>query len=112
MCFEKSKLFCSKNTKEFIFKHTLVTFIILLMKGKDMKNEENKVPFEAHVERLQEIITLLEKGNTPLQESLSLYKEGVTSAKACQEMINSIKHEIQVLQGDELREFKPTDTQL
>ncbi len=69
------------------------------------KKQEEQIPFEARLNRLQEIIDSLEKGNIPLEEGLKLYKEGVINAKACQEQIEKAKHEIKILENTELKDF-------
>jgi exodeoxyribonuclease VII small subunit len=50
-------------------------------------------PFEALYTRLEQTVAKLEQGNLSLEESLSLYEEGMNLAKRCQE----------ILQGAELR---------
>ncbi len=72
------------------------------------KKKEEKT-FEERIERLQEIIEALEKGNVPLQESLTLYKEGIEHAKASQILIESAQHEIKILQDNELKDFKVSE---
>lgn len=77
-----------------------------------IKKQEENSSFEEQLERLQEIISLLEKGNTPLEESLLLYKEGVKTANACQQILTNVKHEIQLIQENEITKFKVTETNM
>ncbi len=72
----------------------------------ERKKKSETLSFEERLQRLQVIIESLEKGNTPLQESLALYKEGVEHAKASQVLIEEAKHEIKILQEDGLKDFK------
>ncbi len=76
------------------------------MPAKKNTTANTEVPFETRLERLQEIIEELEKGNIPLEDGLRLYKEGIVNAKACQEQIQKAKHEIKILEDSELKDFK------
>lgn len=48
-----------------------------------MKNEKKSKTFEAAMERLEEIVSLLENGGAPLEETISLYTEGAKLAAEC-----------------------------
>ncbi len=50
--------------------------------------------FEDRVERLQVIITALEKGDVQLEQSVALYKEGMQLAKSCRKQLDKARHEI------------------
>ncbi len=65
-----------------------------------MSNDETKLEFsyESAVERLEEIVNLLEKGEAPLEESLFLLREGLTLAKACEEKLSALTEEISKIQ--------------
>ena len=53
-------------------------------------NENKKEPaFEENLARLEEIVRLLERGEAPLAESLSLFEEGTKLAAACQGALQS-----------------------
>ena len=53
-------------------------------------NENKKEPaFEENLARLEEIVRLLERGEVPLAESLSLFEEGTKLAAACQGALQS-----------------------
>jgi exodeoxyribonuclease VII small subunit len=54
--------------------------------------------FEALYGRLEEAVSKLEKGGLTLDESLSLYEEGVELAKRCQEMLQQAELRITRLQ--------------
>ncbi len=70
-------------------------------------NKEEKLSFEARLERLQEIIAELEKGSLPLEEALTLYKEGLVHAKESQTLIENVQHEIKILEEEGLKDFNP-----
>ena len=52
--------------------------------------------FEERLARLQAIVTALESGNTPLAESVALYKEGLTHAAACRKQLEQARHDIKI----------------
>ena len=58
---------------------------------------EEERPFEVQLARLEEIVRLLERGERPLEESLSLYEEGMTLAKACSTRLDTIEVRIKEL---------------
>jgi exodeoxyribonuclease VII small subunit len=56
---------------------------------KKPEGEPEKVPtFEKALERLEEIVDLLDDGNLPLERSLALFKEGTELAKLCRTMLS------------------------
>lgn len=52
--------------------------------------------FEERLARLQAIVTALETGNSPLEESVALYKEGLVHAAACREQLEKARHDIRL----------------
>ena len=63
-------------------------------KQKDKKKEENFIgqsqvqSFEKTVDRLEQVVRLLEKGDAPLQESMELFREGAALIEACEKMLD------------------------
>lgn len=47
--------------------------------------------FENDLKRLEDILSLLEIGNLPLEESIKLYSEGVTLAADCKKQLDEAK---------------------
>ena len=58
---------------------------------------EEKMSFEAAIARLEEIVRALEGGNTPLDTSLSLFEEGVSLVKLCNERLDGAEQKIKML---------------
>jgi exodeoxyribonuclease VII small subunit len=58
----------------------------------------SKEPFEAVYTRLEETVAKLEGGNLSLEESLSLYEEGMKLASRCQEMLRDAELRVTRLQ--------------
>ncbi len=50
--------------------------------------------FEEALQRLDEIVGLLEKGDAPLDESLALYEEGVGLVRFCNEKLKSARQKV------------------
>ncbi len=42
-----------------------------------------KQTFEESLQRLEELVTKLEQGEVPLEDSIKMYEEGLTLSKAC-----------------------------
>lgn len=57
-----------------------------------MKNDE--LSFEQSMERLEQIVKLLEKGDAPLDGALSLFEEGTRLAARCGVMLDRAEKKI------------------
>jgi len=68
--------------------------------------------FAAAVERLEVIVERLEHGEVPLEESSSLFEEGVELARFCSVRLNEAEKKIEQLSRDSLGklEAKPTES--
>lgn len=58
---------------------------------------EENMSFEAAIARLEEIVRALESGRTMLDESLSLFEEGVSLVKLCNERLDGAEQKIKML---------------
>ncbi|MCI7351729.1 MAG: exodeoxyribonuclease VII small subunit [Ruminococcus sp.] len=47
--------------------------------------------FEKSIERIDEIISLLENGELPLEKAVELYTEGVSAAAECKKQLDGAK---------------------
>ncbi|HHV42427.1 MAG TPA: exodeoxyribonuclease VII small subunit [Clostridiaceae bacterium] len=79
-----------------------------------MNDEKTKqdLSYESAVERLEEIVKLLEQGKAPLEESLDLFREGMTLAKICEEKLSAMEEEISKFQLDATDEPVETEVEL
>lgn len=66
-----------------------------------VKKDVMSSSFEVSLDRLQEIVTQLEKGDISLDMGLQLYKEGMLCARSCKEQLQKARHEISVWQNGE-----------
>jgi exodeoxyribonuclease VII small subunit len=53
--------------------------------------------FEQALGRLEEIVGLLEEGNLPLEQSLTLYEEGVELRKRCEALLERAETRVTLL---------------
>ena len=55
---------------------------------------EQKVTFEQKLQRLEEIVGVLEKGNAPLGDSLALFQEGTKLIADCSGELDQAEQEV------------------
>ena len=55
---------------------------------------EKKKTFEQAMERLEEIVSLLERGEAPLEESLKLFEEGTGLMKQCSTLLDKAEQKV------------------
>jgi len=67
-----------------------------------MKNTDSKTKsaFEDDLRRLDEIISEIESADTPLADSLALYKEGMELASDCAKELAEIENQVLILTKD------------
>ncbi|MCQ2429679.1 MAG: exodeoxyribonuclease VII small subunit [Clostridia bacterium] len=73
------------------------------------KTEQKPMTFEEAAARLEEIVRALESGTLPLEESLSLYEEGVRLVRDCSRELNEAEQKVKVLQKTAEGEIHPVD---
>lgn len=56
-----------------------------------------KLSFEQSINRLDEIVSALERGDATLDESLSLFEEGTSLIKKCNEMLDNAEQKVVML---------------
>jgi exodeoxyribonuclease VII small subunit len=64
--------------------------------------------FDEALNRLEEIVRELERGDISLEEALSLYEEGIRLVKFCSKKLSEIERRIEVLTKDESGQLKTT----
>jgi exodeoxyribonuclease VII small subunit len=69
--------------------------------------------FETALAELESIVSAMDAGHMPLQESLNAYQRGVELLRQCQATLTAAEQQIQILDEAGLREFNPgTDGKL
>ena len=56
--------------------------------------------FEKNLAKIQEILAKLEKGQVGLEESMSLFEEGIVLTKQCQDYLDSYKGKFEVIKEE------------
>jgi exodeoxyribonuclease VII small subunit len=56
-------------------------------------NEKN-VTFEASMQRLEQIVRAMERGDVPLEESLKLFQEGTDLVRRCSKLLDDAQLQV------------------
>jgi exodeoxyribonuclease VII small subunit len=64
------------------------------------KNKDNETSFEQDLERLDEIVKRLEEGDLPLEEAVSLFKEGTALSRKCSKKLDEAEARIEMIVED------------
>lgn len=59
-------------------------------------NRESK-SFEENMKRLEQIVQIIEKGDTPLEESLALFQEGTELVRSCGKLLEEARLQVSKL---------------
>ena len=59
--------------------------------------EKKKQTFEQSMVRLEEIVTLLERGDTPLEDALKLFEEGTALMRQCSALLDKAEQKVTML---------------
>lgn len=74
---------------------------------------KKEVSFEDALDRLEEIVDLLESGENPLEKSLELFEEGVGLVKLCNKKLEKVENSVKILINNngemEEKDFKPDE---
>jgi exodeoxyribonuclease VII small subunit len=75
---------------------------VSVSKPSTTKSATKKEPvrFEDALKRLEEIVTRLERGELPLEESLALYEEGIKLSRLCHGKLEEAEAKIELLMKD------------
>lgn len=71
-----------------------------------MEATKSQPRFEESMKRLEEIVSALENPELPLEEAMSLYKEGTQCSRFCREKLENARHELEIWQNGSA---EPTD---
>lgn len=67
------------------------------------------IQFEKSIADLENIVSLLEKGELTLDDSLKQYEKGVKLARQCEEMLNKAEQKIETLTVPQMTKDEPSD---
>ncbi|HUH88393.1 MAG TPA: exodeoxyribonuclease VII small subunit [Pusillimonas sp.] len=73
--------------------------------------DANELPqdFETALAQLESLVSQMENGSLPLDQSLAAYQKGVELARICQKLLDSAEEQVKVLQGNLLKPFDELD---
>jgi exodeoxyribonuclease VII small subunit len=67
-------------------------------------NKKQEKTIEAMIARLEEIASLIQSGETGLEQSIELYEEGKRLAKACSERLSTLQKKLETINPAELKD--------
>ena len=62
---------------------------------------KKKLDFEGSMDRLEEIVGLLERGDAPLEEAMTLFEEGAKLLRACTKQLDQAEQKVTLLTAGE-----------
>ena len=65
--------------------------------------------FEAALSELEQIVTSMEEGQLPLEQSLAAYKRGAELLKLCQAALQDAQQQVKILEDNVLKSFGSTE---
>ncbi|MGZ6346606.1 MAG: exodeoxyribonuclease VII small subunit [Anaerolineales bacterium] len=65
-----------------------------------------KLSYEEAFVELEKIMAVLESGEKPLEESMSLFERGQALSKRCAELLDKAELKVKELAGEELKDFE------
>ena len=71
----------------------------------DLSGEPVATSFEAALAELETIVTKMESGELPLEQSLAAYKRGAQLLQFCQSALQDAQQQVQILEAGLLQEF-------
>ncbi len=66
-----------------------------------MSDKIENMNYEKAIERLEEIVILLENGDQPLDDSIKLFEEGTSLAQRCNNLLENAQQKIVTLTAKE-----------
>ena len=71
---------------------------------------KKKLNFEGSMARLEEIVSLLERGDAPLEQAMGLFEEGAKLAGQCEDLLDKAEQKVSLLlSGGEEVPFEEED---
>lgn len=77
------------------------------MSENSTHNEKENLSFEEAMEKLEEIVDVLEGGDVPLETAITKYKEGMELAKICHQKLKHVEEQLTEIlkENGEIEEF-------
>jgi len=74
------------------------------MASKKQKDDVAELSFEESIKELTDIVTKIEQGRIPLQDSLQQYEKGMSLIKHCRTILNKAEKRIEKITREEASE--------
>lgn len=62
---------------------------------------KKKLDFESSLARLEELVTMLERGDAPLEQAMSLFEEGAKLLRECTRQLDEAEQKVALLTAGE-----------
>ena len=72
-------------------------------------NTPERPSFEAALAELEQIVSSMEEGQMPLEQSLAAYKRGAELLKFCQAALQDAQQQVKILEDNVLKSFGSTE---
>lgn len=80
-----------------------------MSKARSSTPTEQPASYEEAMAELENLIAKMESGELPLEASINTYQRGAALVKYCQQILEKIDQQVQVLEADDqLKPFTPT----
>ncbi len=74
------------------------------MAKEEIKNDISKLTFEQAIKQLTDIVSKIEQGKIPLQDSLEQYEKGMALIKHCKGILEKAEKRIEKISKEEQTE--------
>ena len=75
--------------------------MILMAKKTEQSSQTDQPSLEVRLKRLQEIETLLDRGELSIDDQLKIYEEGMMLAQQCTEYLEQAELKVRQLSGED-----------
>jgi len=79
------------------------------MPDKNKKDEISKLSFEQSIKELTNIVSRIEQGQIPLQDSLTQYERGMALIKHCQNILRTAEKRIEKISEKDVESKETTE---
>ena len=69
---------------------------------KKLQKDGQSLTFEQQMQRLEEIVEILDDGEASLDEMLALYEEGIQRSQSCRQYLEQAEQKVTLIQNPEL----------
>jgi len=73
------------------------------------KTAVEQLSYEQAIAELEQIVTILETEEQPLNEALALYERGLALARYCTSLLDQAELKVQQISGEDLVSFNPQE---